>query len=227
MNGNNCKSSILVCVTFYVFTKYLIYVFMQERIHTIRASEYTRMKDLPYVFGMAFVTVGTLAIGIWALLTAGAEMVSNKTCKMGIPPNAATAFLVWDFFLNSFLAVSFVLLLLPTLRLRAQLQTPASLSSFTRHLAGVKSNTINPTTVRMDSARSSTLDPNELVLEQSHQPVVDSLVRLIKKSIIGVFLICIPTAINLGMFIHMQGMETGFECFLTCTLDSESPSVYA
>jgi hypothetical protein len=222
MNGNTCKSSILVCLTFYIISKYLIYVFMQERIHTIRASEYTRMKDVPYVFSIIVVSIGTLAIGAWALLTANAEMNTSRTCKLGIPPHAATALLVWDISVNSWLTLLFISLLLPTLRTRAQLQAPASLSSFTRHLVGVKSGLNTSTQVELETSRATTPEQNELALVQSRQPVLDSLERLIKKSMIGVFLICLPTTINLGMFIAMNGMESGFECFMTCTLDGES-----
>lgn len=217
--GNTCRTSILICIAAYVISKYFLYVFMQERVHTIQAPEYTRLQDKPYVFSMTVVSIGCPGVLAYALYSARAEMTPEETCKIGLPSSAAGALLAWDIAVNTWLLLLFISLLLPTLRARAELQAPSAVSSFTRHLVRVKAST--PPASPPPPPSPIELD---LVMSDAPTPVVSALERLIKKSLWGQLLLCTPTAVNLIMFIAMSGLESGFECFLTCTLDSESCS---
>jgi len=233
MNGNSCKSSILVCIMFYVVTKLLLYIFMQERIHTIRAAEYTRLKDKPYIIGMVIIMTGSIAIVIYAMYTAQAHVSASSsnsgTCRIGLTPVAAGLLLGWDLTMNIWLTLLFVSLLLPTLRARAQLGNTTSMSAFTRHLVlpSIKAPTpLVSMLSRSPSPTSPPADPEpevELQIVQSASPIVESLERLIRKSLLGVLLIVIPTTVNLVQFIRMDMLESGFQCFLTCLLDSKWP----
>lgn len=216
--GNTCKTSIIICIATYVISKYFLYVFMQERVHTIQAPEYTRLQDKPYVFSMTIVSIGCPSVLAYALYSSRAQLTKDDTCRIGLPSSAAGALLAWDIAINTWLLILFISLLLPTLRARAELQAPSTVSSFTRHLVRVKAPT--PPSSPPPPASPVELELADLSLD-SPTPVVTSLERLIKKSLLGQFLLCTPTAVNLIMFIVMHGLESGFECFLTCTLDSE------
>ena len=233
MNGNSCKSSILVCIMFYVVTKLLLYIFMQERIHTIRAAEYTRLQDKPYIIGIVVIITGSIGIVIYAMYSAQAHVSAassdSDSCRIGLTPLAAGLLLAWDLTMNIWLTLLFVSLLLPTLRARAQLGNTTSMSAFTRHLVMPSIKMPTPLVSTLSRSSSPTSPPAEseaepdleLHIVQSASPVVESLERLIRKSLLGVFLIVIPTTVNLVLFIKMDMLESGFQCFITCLLDSK------
>jgi len=204
---------------------------MQERIHTIRAAEYTRLKDKPYIISLVVVVTGSTAIAIYAMFTAQASVSDSTSCRIGLTPTAAGLLLAWDLSANIWLTLLFVSLLLPTLRTRAQLQNPASMSSITRHLVLPKTKLPTPLMSLMSRSPTPSTTPEreegepdlELHITQSASPIIESLERLIRKSLLGLFLIVIPTTVNLVLFIKMDMLESGFQCFLTCLLDSKLP----
>jgi len=223
-NGNTCKNSILVCIAFYITSKFLLYIFMHERAHAIRAAEYTRLQDKPYIITISIVSAGILAVMAYTLWSSMAQMGADNKCRIGLQPKVAGALLAFDLCINLWLTVLFVWQLMTFVKTRAEIQPPASLSTFTRHFIGVTSfKSASVPTSRPESPETSTFEM-ELVTSNSPAGVIVSLEKLIKKSLIGLMLIVIPTSVNLIMFIVMNGMETGFECFLTCTLDSKLTS---
>ena len=158
----------------------------------------------------------------YALWASVAEIDAYNKCRIGLLPKTAGALLAFDLCINLWLTLLFVWELMTVIKVRAQVQTPASLSSFTRHVIGVTNfkNASTPTS-RPESPQVQDLEA-ELVSSHSPIRVVDTLDKLITKSLLCLLLIVIPTSTNLIMFIVMDGMETGFACFLTCTLDSKS-----
>lgn len=218
-NGNTCKNSILVCIAFYIISKFLLYIFMHERAHAIRAAEYTRLQDKPYIITLVVVSAGIIGVMAYTLWSSMAEMGADDKCRIGLEPRTAGALLAFDLAINLWLTLLFVWQLMTFLKARAQMEPEVSMSSLTRHFIGVtnfKSGSVPQS--QPESPQDIEID---LVALGSETRVIDSLERLVKKSLIGLMLIVIPTSVNLIMFIVMNGMETGFECFLTCTLDSK------
>lgn len=58
-----CQSGIVVCLVFYVGMKILMYLFLVERAHTIRAPRARRLHDWVWVSGILVIAVGFGAVG--------------------------------------------------------------------------------------------------------------------------------------------------------------------
>jgi len=114
-----------MCIFFYFTSKVIIYLFLIERVHIVRGSMRTRLKDKVYLINM----VGLLpycVIGVLAIIFRVSDFDQNGKCLIGVERQTSILVIVYDLVINIYLTIQFLLPILglysfqhePTTRLR-------------------------------------------------------------------------------------------------------------
>ncbi|KAF2095274.1 hypothetical protein NA57DRAFT_44928, partial [Rhizodiscina lignyota] len=207
-----CHATIIVCLIFYVGSKVVMYLFLVERAHALRAPYLRRLHDWMWL-GMMFVVItgfGTIAGAAfaWPIAEVGGKAISSDIppaadgrCRIGIPLKVTVPLLTYDIFINIALTGVFLWLLTPLVSFsaRATSMSPAS-----------------NTTTAIDTAMMTEMNYNVV----STRPAgATSIEKLVAKSLIGAVLVLFPTVVNLVLLYHFKGREFGWLCLSICTLD--------
>ncbi|KAI4641803.1 hypothetical protein J4E93_007902 [Alternaria ventricosa] len=173
----------------------IIYIFLVERIHVVRAPFVNRRKDKIYLCCMAMIVVLYSTVAINAYLNHVTELhESDGRCHFGIRGIASIPFTVVNFFTNIILTVVFFYLLYPVVGL------PCA-----------------STLSRMFKRKSDQIE--DAVHGGQDTPARKNIKTLLWKSIIGSLLIEIPTAANMVQFFLTRGEELGMICLTICLVD--------
>lgn len=204
-----CFVGSYVCLAFYVLNKALMYMFLVERAHSIRAPYTSRLKDKVWCFWMVSTGAGFVVLVLTAFMYPHTELVINK-CEMGLPMGVSIALLTFDTFINFTLTAVFIWLIRPLLAFR-RTSNPDSKSYFRDKLKTSFS-------ALCSRIPASTSRPYHQEVTQS---VVSRVEWLVWKTIGGTFLIVLPTIANLVSLTAMGGREHAWICYTVCTADSK------
>ncbi|KAF1838986.1 hypothetical protein BDW02DRAFT_618021 [Decorospora gaudefroyi] len=191
--ARTCKEAIRMCLIFYAGSKVVMYLFLVERAHAVRAPYLRRYRDPLWLWS----TIGTVGI-LGGICVAGSVNplygISGEPgrCHIGLRRYAAIPLLTCDIVVNVFLTLVFVHLMSPML----------------------KGN------VFPNSSRASRLTRWTMTLfARSKQKAEVDLHRSNQKTLVGCVLVIVPTTGNLAALAILQGEELGFLCLMLCNFD--------
>ncbi|OAG12864.1 uncharacterized protein CC84DRAFT_1080632 [Paraphaeosphaeria sporulosa] len=196
-NYGLCFGATWICLILYTVAKFVIYVFLVERIHVVRAPFVRRSRDWLYLSCLVLMSVSFLAVAINAYLSPIITMEADVgRCHMGIPGKASIPFMSVDIVVDVALTGVFVYLLRPA----------------------VKMHGLNKMNHVFKVPKSQMLG----VAKELHDTTVRKNIRtLLWKSLIGSLLIMIPTVANMIQFYVMHGRELALVCLALCTIDGK------
>ncbi|KAI9799678.1 MAG: hypothetical protein M1825_004413 [Sarcosagium campestre] len=202
---SRCRIAIDLCLVFYVGGKVILYMFLVERAHAIRASRYKRYRDIVWISSTAIVLLGFGTIAVFAFLKPVSEISkTDGKCRIGVPLEVSLPLLTYDILINLGMTMLFLVLVYPHMRHGVPAFVPPWLSrahaQFRRKF--LKGN---------DAFRP------ELPLDQG-----GTIQRLAWKSFAASIAILFSTVANLSVLLYIRGREQGWLCFTMCTIDSES-----
>ncbi|CZR50412.1 uncharacterized protein PAC_00284 [Phialocephala subalpina] len=115
-SNRDCFTAVFSCLVFYFGNKMIMYMFLIERAHIIRAPYERRMKDKVWVACMSFLIVGFGAISVTAFMWPNAEVSPlDGKCRIGQPLKVTIPLLTYDIVVNVSLTALFVHFLYPFL----------------------------------------------------------------------------------------------------------------
>jgi hypothetical protein len=210
-----CNAGSYMCVALYCLNKVLMYMFLIERAHSIRAPYTRRLKDWVWLTWMLVLGVGfPLLVGLAFFSPLKGLSPADQKCRIGLPRKVSITLVIFDTWINFSLTAVFIWLLRPLLAFH-QTNDPNA-SSYFRHWFRKTFNTVG-VWIPFKFPQSS---------GPYHQPVNQSLVRavewLVWKTLAGTVLIVIPTIANLSLLTVMGGREQAWLCFTICTADGAS-----
>lgn len=159
---------------------------------------------------MALVCLGFGAIAVISFVWALAEIspIDGK-CRIGLPRKVTIPMLTYDIAINIGFTVLFVYLLWPLLSFHSQRSRSGHSNYWPRSLLQ-----------RGQRQPDIEIHENDQIrVDVGNQRLRGVLRRLVFKTVIGGFLIMIPTAANLTLLFEMKGHEPGWLCFTVCFLD--------
>lgn len=245
-----CHAAIVLCVTFYFSSKMVMYLFLAERAHAIRAPYMRRSQDWIWLLllFLVFVGLGTLTICayLWPVSHINPE---DGICRMGLPVRVSIPMLAYDAFVNIVFTGLFIWLMGPLIKLNA-LPTKVQRQECPRqrvrqlsegptgasagpppHLAPRGRQILHWTTcltrvISLAFGSTKPLGPSIYAGSYLSRPASGEtrIDRLIARSLVGAVLVLIPTAANLVIMFALRGKELGWLCLLICTVDGKLQS---
>ncbi|KAF1837226.1 hypothetical protein BDW02DRAFT_577321 [Decorospora gaudefroyi] len=189
-----CRAGTWVCLIFYTFIKAIIYIFLVERIHVVRAPFVNRTQDKIYLACMTMIIVMYSSVAINSYIHHVTEMrASDGRCHFGIRGIVSIPFTVVNFFTDVVLTCVFFYLLLPAAQ-----------------ISGIRA---------LDGKSDSKSGAAAAVHGGNDTPARKNIRTLLWKSIVGSLLIEIPTAANMIQFVITRGEELGVICLIICLVD--------
>ncbi|OAL50872.1 hypothetical protein IQ07DRAFT_643014 [Pyrenochaeta sp. DS3sAY3a] len=200
-----CHGAIMLCLAFYVSSKVIMYLFLVERAHALRAPYMRRGRDWLWVVGTLTIAVGfgTIAVAGFVWPTADISVIDGR-CRIGLPRYVTIPLLTFDIVINVCLTLIFVYLLSPLVRAGSLPTSAFPASHFTKCLARY---------VRRARTRAS------VDLRPANQDAAKKIEKLLWRTFIGSCLVLIPTAGNLASLTSLKGRELGWVCLTICTFD--------
>ncbi|KAK7180838.1 hypothetical protein PSPO01_13118 [Paraphaeosphaeria sporulosa] len=200
-----CHAAIIICLVFYVSCKAVMYIFLVERAHALRAPYMKRSRDWIWLGGMMTIACGFGSIAVCGFTWPIANLSEiDGRCRIGLPFRVTIPLLSFDVAINTLLTGIFVHLLRPLLRFNVQANEAAPITAFARGVRRVLRPHGGPTS----------LD----VYAMNHQSF-KSIERLLWKSLTGSILVMLPTVGNLVTLIPLHGQELGWVCLTICAFD--------
>ncbi|KAH7357442.1 hypothetical protein BKA66DRAFT_574439 [Pyrenochaeta sp. MPI-SDFR-AT-0127] len=200
-----CRGAIILCLAFYVGSKVIMYLFLVERAHALRAPYVRRTRDWLWVIGTLTIAVvfGTIAVAgfVWPIAN-----ISKKDgrCRIGLPQYVTIPLLSFDVLINILLTLVFVFLLSPLIRSGSHSTAAFPASRFTKCLGSL-----------WRRPRPS----HSLDLRPANQVRAKKIERLLWRTFIGSCLVLIPTVGNMASLTSLKGRELGWVCLTICTFD--------
>lgn len=194
---NLCLATTWVCLVLYALTKSVIYIFLVERIHVVRAPYVTRRSDWVYIGSMVFMLTASAGIVINAWLHPYTAMdPKSGRCHTGIQRKVTVPFLIIDIVMDVALTLVFFYLLQPVLKQNGNWSLSIIFGS--------------------SKARSGMVE-----LEGSSDTAVQRSIRsLLQKSIIGAFVITVITLILfIVQYFFVEGKGVALVCSSICLAD--------
>ncbi|EMD93695.1 hypothetical protein COCC4DRAFT_208302 [Bipolaris maydis ATCC 48331] len=194
---NLCLATTWVCLVLYALTKSVIYIFLVERIHVVRAPFFTRSHDWVYIGSMLFMMTASAGIVINAWLHPYTAMdPKSGRCHTGIQRKVTVPFLIIDIVMDIVLTVVFFYLLQPVLKQNGNWSLPIIFGG-SKTRAGM------------------------VELEGSNDTAVQRSIRsLLQKSIIGAFAITIVTLVLfIVQYFFVEGKGVALVCSTICLVD--------
>jgi hypothetical protein len=220
----SCRAAIYTCLVFYVATKVLVQLFLVERAHAVRYRLKRRRQDWIWLASVTIIILGFGSIAGVAFAFPIADIADDHRCRIGVPTKVTVPLITYDIMINAALTGVFVALLRPLLKFQEQQKTP-DIHLDTEH----DQPRLENQKVQIHAHAPSTESEIELTASTSHSiprpdthPSVNSLKKLVYRSLAGAVAITVPTVINLGLLFRWKGHEQGWLCFTLCTLDGTS-----
>jgi hypothetical protein len=199
----------------------LVQLFLVERAHAVRYRLKRRRQDWIWLASVAIIILGFGSIAGVAFAFPIADIADDHKCKIGVPTKVTVPLITYDIMINTALTGVFVAMLRPLLRFQEQQKTPDIRLDTEHHKSRLE--THEP---QIHAHAPFTESEIELTASTSHpiprpdlHPSVNSLKRLVYRSLTGAVAITVPTVINLGLLFRWKGHEQGWLCFTLCTLD--------
>lgn len=191
-----CDAGTWVCLMFYILIKGIVYAFLCERVHVVRAPFVRRSQDKIYIACVVPAMMLYTAISVNSYFHRVTAMYdSDGRCHFGIRSVASIPILSVNLFTNIVLTGIFFYLLRPVIKLHGFATVSAALT-------------------RKSKGASIIAQPSE-----SESAIQRSIKTLLWKSVIGAILIELPVAGNMIQFIVTRGDELGMICLTLCMAD--------
>jgi hypothetical protein len=236
-----CQAAIINCLVFYVLMKILMYVFLVERAHAIRGPRVRRLHDWVWVIGIAVIAGGFGAVAVDAFIFP-LHQLRDGACHIGIPARVTIPLVTYDVCINIALTALFIYFLRPLIRFRftmLQMHVTEPEMPVPRHISRTVDNSTS-TEKRLStstdevkhgspngSSASSGISKQAAYIGWAHPSTRyeerhnSRMEVLLKKSLIGSFLVLIPTVVNMVLLACVRGTEQSWLCFMLCNLDGE------
>ncbi|KAF2031428.1 hypothetical protein EK21DRAFT_111023 [Setomelanomma holmii] len=199
-----CSAAIMICIAFYVGSKIVVYLFLVERAHALRAPYMRRMRDWLWIAGTLSIALGFGALAVIAFVRGFANISPlDGKCRIGLPKQVTIPLLTYDLLINILLTLTFVHLLAPVIRSNNLNVLGCNASHFAKYLACC---CVRPKDTSVDLGRGN-------------RRVARRLKKLLWRTFFGACLVLIPTMANLIQMTILGGSESGFFCLTFCTLD--------
>ncbi|OAQ64454.1 nnrS protein domain-containing protein [Pochonia chlamydosporia 170] len=196
--GSLCNAVGLTCVVCYTLAKSIIYLFFIERIHVVRAPFFPRSRDWIYITCMILVFVIFVVQFTNTFLRRDSEMQQRDgRCHMGIWRVASIMLLTIDVVSGLGLTGLFFYLLHPVTKAHGSALAPA------------------PGVSRSGAAGEAFMAENN----RFESAIQRNIRILLRKSIIGGFLIVTPTIANMIQLVITEVHELAIICLSICMLD--------
>jgi hypothetical protein len=189
----------------------VMYIFLTERAHALRAPFIRRVRDWIWVLSISCIALGFGSISIFAFIYPVVDISKHDgRCRIGLSTKVTIPLLIFDIIITIGLTAVFIHLLRPVLRASHDTSNrdhePSKLTRYLMRLWKTKENSqpVVQGTGPMNGA------------------LIKAVEQLVWKSVIGAALVLLPTIVNLGLLWHLQGREQGWLCFTICILDGES-----
>ncbi|EUC39799.1 hypothetical protein COCMIDRAFT_110541 [Bipolaris oryzae ATCC 44560] len=192
-----CLATTWVCLILYAMTKSVIYIFLVERIHVVRAPYVTRSRDWVYIGSMLFMMTASAGIVINAWLHPYTVMdPKSGRCHTGIQRKVTVPFLIIDIVMDIALTVVFFYLLQPVLKQNGNWSF-STICGSSKTRAGI---------VEIEGSRDT--------------PVQRSIRSLLQKSIIGALAITLVTLVLfIIQYFCVEGKGVALVCSTICLVD--------
>ena len=106
---SGCRAAVTLCMVFDLGQKYMLYIFLVERTHTVRATLCPRLKDVVCLLGLSFTLLGFTTLVITAFVFEMANYnTSSGLCQIGLKKPVVASLLAWDVIVNLFLTIVFI-----------------------------------------------------------------------------------------------------------------------
>lgn len=200
-----CNAAIDLCLVFYVGGKVVVYVFLVERAHAIRAARYRRFRDWIWIVSMLIVLAGFGTIAVFAFLRPVVDISElDGQCRIGLPFEVTLPLLIYDIVMNVGMTLVFFGLVKPFLRRTWRNYIPAWLRRSYGRLRSQR------------DLKAPQSDPAQGGLDGGGM-----LEKLAMKSLLASLAILISTVVNLSLLFALRGRELGWLCYMVCTIDGE------
>jgi hypothetical protein len=190
-----CVAGTWICLILYTITKLVIFLFLVERIHIVRAPFVQRKHDKIYLACLSIILFGfcpaTVNGYIGPVINMGPE---GRRCYFGIRGSASIPILGMNMFVDLVLTGVFLYLL----------RQGHGLPVFSNKLWGRK---------RRGASRACG--------DASETPMQRNIRTLLWKSIIGGLLIELPMMGNMIQFVVTRGQELGTVCLALCVVEGK------
>ncbi|KAF1933671.1 uncharacterized protein M421DRAFT_395796 [Didymella exigua CBS 183.55] len=201
-----CRGAVFLCLSFYILSKIIMYFFLIERAHALRAPFKKRFHDWIWVVGFLLTVSGFGSIGVVALWRPIADMSAiDGRCRIGIPRYTTISLVSYDVGLNILLTLVFVYLLSPLILSEKHPAKRFSASHLTICFGNMCSRS---------KPRSSLIQAN-----QTNQQTMKRMERLLLRTFLGSILVILPTVGNFVALSVLEGRELGWVCLTACTID--------
>lgn len=208
-----CRAGTFICLSFYLISKALMYMFIVERSHSIRAPYTRRLNDFVWCGWMFVLATCFLGLAVASFLQPVAQLgEKDGVCRIGLPRKTSIILVIFDIFINFSLTGVFLWLLRPLLAFH-QTGDPERRAYFRVHFFKY----LREASSRVPSFCSRIIFRFSQ-MEGPYRPALNtnlakSIECLVWKTLIGSVLIVIPTIVNLSLLYHMAGKEQGWLCF--------------
>jgi hypothetical protein len=200
-----CRAGTFVCGSFYLVSKVLMYMFIIERAHSIRAPYTRRVRDWVW-YSWTLILVGafcTLIVLSFIHPIADVDNLDLK-CRIGLTRRTSIVLIFFDIFVNFSLTAVFLWLLRPLLAFH-QTSNPESTAYFRHRIAKLVLGTCAWVPLRLPQT-----EPYHAALNTN---LVKAVEWLVWKTLAGTVGIVVPTIVNLSLLYRMDGREQGWLCF--------------
>ncbi|KAL1638682.1 hypothetical protein SLS58_008714 [Diplodia intermedia] len=216
----DCHAAIVMCLAFYMGSKLLLYLFLVERAHVIRAPSTRRLSDKVWLTGMAIVCLGFGALSVVGFMWPVAQITDGQ-CRVGLLPRVTIPIISFDIVINIGFTVLFIRLLWPLLSFHSKrasrlgLAATSSSSWHRRVLARSRPQQDQPAV----EVRGGGGKHNVARIDVGNTRLLKVLRKLVFKTVVGGVLVMVPTTANLVLLFRWEAHEPGWMCATICSLD--------
>ncbi|KAG0207399.1 hypothetical protein BGX28_001338 [Mortierella sp. GBA30] len=106
-NEVSCTVSVYSCITLYVLSKIIIYLFLMEKVYVVTAVGTTRSNFMLYRINLGLL-VPYLVIFCLMIYYRASEVLPNGQCHIGLLPEASVTLIAYDAFISTWLTILFI-----------------------------------------------------------------------------------------------------------------------
>ena len=136
-NGKMCKVMLYFSMALYGLVKYMSFLFLAERVHTVRSVNLTRRQDKLWIATCIVIAVCYTGIIGFVFVRPHHYLNPEGVCMIGMTDMGFPALFALDVTISGWIIGMFLWFLLPTLREHAEVQGSKHMSFLVRILAGV------------------------------------------------------------------------------------------
>ncbi|CBX97602.1 hypothetical protein IAQ61_001187 [Plenodomus lingam] len=205
---SQCHGAIWLCIGLYGASKMVLYLFLLERIHIVRAPFVDRRRDSIYLMG-TIATVAPFSVILGYEFKDPIAELSSKTgqCRIGLQPYAAIAIMVFDIITNILLTAIFAWQLRPALKAA----DPPRTSWHTHGARGEREQASLLSSIRC-IFRVGRADSGRMSMRSNIR-------IMLVRNVVGSSLILLVTAANNIIYLAWRSAILSHICLLMCMTD--------